>query len=45
MFGSDSSKSTQFGLEVDTAIGFTCLPGAKTSAYWQNQTWPTSGWM
>ena len=29
LFGSDSSKSTKFGPEVDNATGFTLLPGAK----------------
>ena len=34
MFGSDSSKNTNFGTEVDNAIGFTFLPCAKTDTRW-----------
>ena len=32
LFGSDSSKSTKFGPEVDKAIGLTFLPGADEAA-------------
>ena len=32
LFGSDSSKSTKFGTEVDDTIWFTFLPVAKTGA-------------
>ena len=32
LFGSDSFKSSKFGLEVDNDIGYTFLPGAKTGA-------------
>ena len=32
LFGSDSSKSTNVGPEVDKAKGFTFLPSTKTGA-------------
>ena len=37
LFGSDSSKSTKFAPEVDNAIRFTFLPGAKLSDIYTNK--------
>ena len=37
LFGSDSSKRTKFAPEIDNAIGFTFLPGAKLSDIYTNK--------